>query len=80
MFIIKYHKKGLPTKYFGQTKRGNGLVARKENAYAFGERARDKAEQIVEKSSIMSLVPFPASVIAEEMYKDSAVRIKDIRW
>lgn len=80
MFIIKYHKKGLPTKYFGQTKKGNGLVTRKENAYAFGEGARDEAEKVVEKNLIMSLVSFPASEIAEEMYRDSVIRIKDIRW
>lgn len=74
MFIIKYHKKGYPTKYFGNKKQ----VANKSCAMAFGEGFREQAEKIFESSETASLVTIPVSVIGEIMYHDSHIPVRKI--
>lgn len=80
MFIIKYHIKGKPSKYFGRKRGADGLVADKQLAYLFGENTRTKAENIVAENPIMSLVTVPVSELAEEIYRDGAVQYKKLRW
>ena len=78
MFIIKYHKKGFKTKYFGKSHKKDTLVSTKQSAYAIGENLREKFNKL--ESDTCTLIPLQVSEIAEVMYMDSMVLVKDIIW
>lgn len=75
MFVIKYHAKGYPSRYFGMNKK---LVSKKNYAVAFGEGLREKFGKI--ESEHCTLVSLDVSDVAEMMYHDTYVRMENIKW
>ena len=75
MFIIKYHAKGKKTKYFGAD--GN-LVSNKKSSVAFGENLRNKFKKL--ENEHCSLVTISVSEVAEMMYFNNHVKVREIKW
>lgn len=75
MFVIKYHAKGYPTKYFGMNKK---IVSKKDYAMAFGEGLRERFKQI--ENEHCTLETLDTSDVAEMMYRDTYVRVEHIKW
>lgn len=74
MFVIKYSCKNKPTKYFTENK----LVSTLKFATAFGESFREQFQNACVGN--MSLKTINVSEMAEMMYKDKYIKVKDIVW
>lgn len=74
MFVIRYHKRGNHTKYFN----GEKLVTTLKCAMAFGESFRSQFEE--KCNGTMTLKTLNVSEIAEMMYENEYVKVKDIVW
>lgn len=74
MFVIKYSCKGKPTKYFTENK----LISTLKSATAFGESFREQFQDAC--TGHMSLKTINVSEMAEIMYKDKYIKVKDIVW
>lgn len=76
MFIIKYHKPKCKTMYFSV----DGLKSDKRYATAIPECVRAAAEKHAQEYENMYIVDLSVSAIAEQMYSNKTVRVKDIVW
>lgn len=74
MFVIRYHKKNKQTKYFD----GEKLVTSLKSAMAFGEYFREQFEK--KCNDIMTLKTLKISEVAEMMYRDKCIKVKEIVW
>lgn len=74
MFVVKYHAKGHRTKYLGDKKE----VVNKRCAIAFGEGLREQFEQV--ESEHCTLKDIKVSDTAEMMYKNSYIKVGNIKW
>ena len=75
MFVVKYHAKGKPTKYYSG---GKSLVKNKRCAMAFGEGLREQFKQV--ESEHCTLENISVSDTAEMMYRNQYIKVNNIKW
>lgn len=76
MFIIKYHKRGYKSMYFGGDAKNPNTVTDKRCAVAFGDNLRKNFEHL--ESDVTTLETIKVSQEAESKYANTWIKLNKI--